>query len=266
MPANHAFQLQDGDIDLLHYIFQLRLATIDHLSALSGRSMRALWGRLLKLRQRRYLSSATRFMQKRVYGLGTSGVEALVEAGYAPTELVAKRLRHRELSEIGIRHSLFIADIHTRILLLTRTGPVSLSQWTEGQTLWDTVSARDGAALPIRPDAYFTLKHANLPEPKRLLHVFLEADRSTMAHTKMAAKINGYLAYHSSRGYVKKYPDMQTFRVATVTQTESRSYELIRDLHPLIPRPAQAAYPFIPFDDLVLSSLAPQFSSDTPPA
>src|SRR6202167_1069684 len=111
MPAKNGFELQDRDIELLHSVHQLRIATIDHLSALSGRSVRALWGRLLKLKERRYLASIARFMQKQVYAIGSEGVPVLIEQGYAPAGLRERRLRHHELSEIGIRHSLFIADI-----------------------------------------------------------------------------------------------------------------------------------------------------------
>jgi hypothetical protein len=144
------------------------------------------------------------------------------------------------------------------MLLHTRSGPVNLSHWIEGSSLWDTVPVRDGEpAIPIRPDAYFILKQVKLPEAKNTFHVFLEADRSTMAHSRMAAKLTGYLAYHERRRHTKKYPGMHSFVVATVTQTRSRADELRRDLHPLIPRGARDAYPFIPFEDLTLTSLVP---------
>jgi hypothetical protein len=259
MPAKKGFELQDRDIELLHYVFLLRIATIDHLAALSGRSVRTLWGRLHKLKERRYLSSVARFMQKKVYALGSLGVSAVIEHGYAPADLAEKRLRHNELTDIGIRHSLFIADIHTRMLLLTRSGPTTLSQWVEGQQLWDTVPGPEGeSAIPVRPDGYFVIANSDLPPGKSTVHVFLEADRSTMAHTRMAAKIAGYLAYHGLRRHTKKYPDMQSFIVATVMQTRSRADELRRDLHPLIPRAAQVAYPFIAFEDLALERIAPE--------
>jgi hypothetical protein len=257
-----SFELQDRDIDLLNYAYQLRIATIDHLALLSGRSVRALWGRLHKLKERRYLASVTRFMQKHVYAIGSLGVPVLIEHGYAPADLTEKRLRHNERSEIGIRHSLFLADIHTRILLLTRYGPTRLSKWVEGQALWDTVPCSDRQpVIPIRPDGYFVLKKPDVPEGKNLVHVFVEADRSTMAHTRMAAKITAYVAYYERRGHAKKYPGMHSFVVATVTQTKSRAEELRRDLQCLIPRAARAAYPFIGFEDLTLTSLMPTDSS-----
>jgi hypothetical protein len=255
MPSKNGFQLQESDIDLLNYVFQLRIATVDHVSQLCGRSVRALWGRLNKLNKRRYLASVARFMQKNVYAIGPLGVTALIEHGYASADVKEKRLRHNELTEIGIRHSLFVADIHTRMLLHTRGRPINLAQWIEGQSLWDTVP---DLAIPIRPDAYFVLQNSGLPQAKNTFHIFLEADRSTMAHTRMVAKVEGYLAYYGRRQYMKKYPGMTSFIVATVTQSRSRAEELRKDLHPLIPRAAREAYPFIPFEDLTLASLAPQ--------
>jgi hypothetical protein len=266
MPAKNGFELQEGDTELLHAVYQLRIATIDHLAALSGRSVRALWGRLLKLKERRYLASVARFMQKQVYAIGSKGVPVLMLHGYAPRNFAERRLRHNELTEIGIRHSLFVADIHTRILLLTRSSPVTLAHWQEGSALWDSVVPhRDDPALPVRPDAYFILKQAARPEGKNSFHVFLEADRSTMSHERMATKIAGYLAYYEQQGYRQKYPGMRSFVVATVTQTRERAEELRKDLHPLIPHAASRdAYLFISFEDLTFASLLPKAAGSSP--
>jgi len=260
MPAKDGFELQNADIELLHAVYQLRIATIDHMAALSGRSVRALWGRLLKLKTRRYLASVARFMQKQVYAIGSKGVTVLVEHGYAQLDFAERRLRHHELTEFGIRHSLFIADIHTRLLLATHTGPISLVYWQEGSALWDTVVPRRGdPATAIRPDAYFILKQTDRPEGKNKFHFFLEADRSTMSHERMATKIAGYLAYHEQQGYRQQYPGMRSFIVATVTQTRQRAEELRKSLHPLIPHAASRdAYLFIPFEGLMLQSLLPK--------
>jgi len=256
MPAKDGFALQDSDIELLHFVFRLRLATIDHLATLSGRSIRALWGRLLKLRQRRYLSSATRITQKHVYAIGSEAVPVLIEQGYAPRDLADKRIRFNELKEIGIRHALFIADIHARMILLTRNGPIVLEHWQEGSALWDTVAGPLGDVIPVRPDAYFTLRHTERPEGKNRRHFFAEADRSTMAHSRMAQKFAGYLAYYEQGLHVRKYPGMQAFTVATITQTRARADALRKDLHPLIPHVAwRDAYLFIPFEDLTLDAV-----------
>ena len=184
----------------------------------------------------------------------------MVEHGYAPREFADKRLRHHELTDIGIRHSLVLADIHARLLLLTRVGAVKLTQWVEGPSLWDSVIPGDGESpIPVRPDAYFVLTHLDRPEGKNKFHFFLEADRSTMAHTRMAAKIAAYLAYYEQGLYKRKYPGMPGFLATTVTETRSRAEELRKDLYPLIPHPAwRNAYLFIPFEDLTLSALLPR--------
>jgi hypothetical protein len=264
MPAKNGFQLQDGDSELIHYVFQLRIATVDHLSSLSGRSVRALWNRLLKLKNRRYLAAVARFMQKQVYAIGSQGVGVLIEHGYAPVDLKDARLRHRELTEFGIRHSLFIADIHARLMLLKRSGPIRLARWREGPALWDTVTTPSaGAAIPIRPDAYFILKPAGLPEGKNMFHFFLEADRSTMSHSRMAQKIPGYLAYYEQGRHTKQHPGMKAFVVATVTETRRRAEELRNDLYSLIPRGSRHAYHFIALEDLMLAALPPKAAART---
>jgi len=260
MPAKNGFQLNDRDLELLNYVFQLRIAHIGHLATLSGRSEIALWRRLRKLRKRRYLASVGRFMQKHVYGIGSEAKAVLIEHGYAEEDLREKRLRHNELTEIGIRHSLFVADIHAHLLMLTRTGPLKIIKWREGQALFDSVSIRKGEpTVPVRPDAYFVLQHAGWPGGKDGIHFFLEADRSTMNHSRMAGKIAAYLAYYEQGRHAKKYPGMQTFLVATVTQTRSRADELRNDLHALIPHSAwRQAYPFIAFEDLAIETLLPK--------
>jgi hypothetical protein len=184
--------------------------------------------------------------------------------GYAPEDLKEKRIRHRELTEIGIRHSLFIADIHARLLLLTKAGPITLPHWEEGRTLWDIIPGRGtDDAIPIRPDAYFILKHTGRPEGKNIFHVFLEADRSTMSHERMAGKITAYVRYHEQRLHARKYPGMHSFIVATVTGTRARAEQLRKDLHPLIPRSASRdAYLFIPSEQLTLAALLPKAATE----
>ena len=81
-------------------------------------------------------------MQKQVYAIGSEAKPLLVEHGYAPSDFAERRLRHNELTEIGIRHSLFVTDIHARMMLLTRSGPITLAHWQEGSMLWDTVVPR----------------------------------------------------------------------------------------------------------------------------
>jgi hypothetical protein len=261
MPAKDGFQLTDDDLQILRWVFDLRLAHIGHLAAVTGRSEKALSRRLLKLQERRYLACLTRRPQKHVYAIGAEAVPALIEHGHAPAEIAGRRLRHRELTEISIRHSLFVVDVHVKLIALTRAGPVTLVNWQEGPRLWDSVAVRDDqgreVALPVRPDAWFTLQHADRPEGRNRLHVFLEADRSTMSHARMAQKITGYVNWFQQGKHARKYPGMRSFQVATVTEGRSRAAALRTDLGRLISAGTRRAYPFVALEDLTLEVLLP---------
>jgi hypothetical protein len=66
------------------------------------------------------------------------------------------------------------------------------------------------------------------------------------------------LCYHERRLHARKYPDMHSFLVATVTATRARADALRKDLLPLIPRAAaREAYLFIPSISL-LATLLPK--------
>jgi Replication-relaxation len=213
MQVTNGFQLLDGDLALLQHAHVLRLATIEDLVSHSGRPYKQTQKRLSKLEERRYLTCLTRRPQKHVYTIGRNGVPVLIEQGYAPHELALKRLRSNELKELGIKHAMFIADIHVKLLQLVNQRSLSITNWVEGRTLWDTVTTSANVVIPIRPDAWFTI---GSKEGKA--HFFLEADRGSMAHSRMHEKISGYAAYFQQQRHVKKYEGMKTFRVATITE------------------------------------------------
>ncbi len=106
MQELNGFQLVPTDLALVKHAYELRLATIDHLACLSGRSYKQTQKRLVKLEERRYLTCLTRRPQKHVYTIGREGVPLLIEQGFAPRELAATRLRQHELKEFGLRHAL----------------------------------------------------------------------------------------------------------------------------------------------------------------
>jgi hypothetical protein len=262
MPAEQGFQLTTDDIELLHRVYDLRVAHIDHLSALTARSQKALSRRLLKLTERRFLACIERRPQKHLYAIGPAGVPVLIENGYARRDLAAKRLRHGELKEIFLRHLLFVVDIHVKLLCLTQQGPIKLTNWQEGPVLFDEVTIQNpdgrGVTIPIRPDASFTLLDTRRPSGKDRFHFFLEADRSTMSHARMTQKITGYLNYFQQGLYRRKYPGMKTFGVATITETHARAASLSADLAPILPSASRRAYHFTAFEDVFLASLIPQ--------
>lgn len=257
MATGNGFKLIDTDVELLHYALQLRVTTLELLAALAGRSYKNTHKRIQKLAERKYLTCLTKRPEKHLYAIGPESIPVLIDRGYAKNDLADKRLRHYELKELGLRHFLHVAAIHTRMILLTRAGPIGLAHWQEGPMLWDRAIV-DGREQPVRPDALITLQDTSRPEGKNRMHFFLEADRGTMSHKRMEQKIRAYLAYHQQQRYAMKHPTMGTFWVATITETRRRAKELQQDLHELLPTmKSRRAYLFVPLEDLTLDALLP---------
>jgi hypothetical protein len=256
MPATSKFQLVPSDLALLGYTHELRLATIEQVAALCGRSYKRTQERLAKLEERGYLARLTRRPLRHIYGVGPEGVSLLIEHGYAPKELALKRLRYTELKELGIRHAVFVADVHVKVIQLVRARSFQLAKWVEGPSLWDSVTTSNNVQIPIRPDALFTIARPAGEEGRA--HFFLEADRGTMAHSRMREKITGYAAYFHQQRHMKKFEGMKRFRVATITETRGRAQGLLNEFRSMMRPEWLAAYPVLAFEDLTLEALMPE--------
>lgn len=255
MPNTGALQFTEGDAEIVHYVYQLRVATLDHIAALTNRSLKTLERRVPKLRDERYLLRLKPRPHKGLYIVGPKGVKVLVRGGYAPQELADKRRREPEWKDLTIPHALFVASIHTRFLLLSRRGPMKLAEWQHDRPeLWDTVQTRSAGKLSVRPDAYFVLQHTGRPAEKNKLHFFLEADVGTMSHKRIETKIAAYASYHEQQLHVQKY-GINYFQVAIVTQTTARAENLKAELYPAMSAGQRRAYHIIPFDELTLGAL-----------
>ena len=123
------FQFTERDAEIVHYVYQLRVATLDHLAALTNRSYKTLERRVPKLRDERYLRRLKPRPHKGLYVIGSEGVSVLIEGGYAPEELADKRRRENEWKDLTIPHALLVAGIHTKLVLLSRQSPIKLAQW-----------------------------------------------------------------------------------------------------------------------------------------
>jgi hypothetical protein len=101
---NTGFQFNERDADIVHYVYQLQVATLDHLAALTNRSQKTLERRVPKLRDERYLRRLRPRPHKGLYVIGPRAVPILIENGYAPEDLRDKRLRENEWKDLTIPH------------------------------------------------------------------------------------------------------------------------------------------------------------------
>jgi hypothetical protein len=256
MPSTSGFQFTERDAEIVNYVYQLRVATLDHLSALTNRSYKTLERRVPKLRDERYLRCLKPRPHKGLYVIGSEGIPILIEGGHASDELAERRRRENEWSDLTIPHALLVSSIHTKLLLLSRLNPIKLVLWQhEHASLQDTVQTASDGKLPIRPDAYFVLHHTGRPAGRNKEHFFLEADTGTMSHTRIALKIKAYAAYHQQQRHIAKF-GMNYFQVAIITNTRARAENLKVELHRGMSAAQQRAYHFIALEDLTIEALA----------
>jgi len=232
------FQLAAGDIEILSLLYEYRFLHIGHLIALTGRRHQMIHRRLLKLVERRFIARITPPAHKHIYTLGRTAASVLVEQGIAPLEFIDARLRHHELKELFLKHTLMIVDLHVGLARATRDSHARLVAWMQGQDLYDRVTFREEAKnvrLPVRPDAFFTLEDATRDPGKNRLHFMLEADRSTTTHERFLKKIKAYWHYFNQELHTKKY-SIKSFRVVTVALTMERALNLRQAAEHILPQ------------------------------
>lgn len=257
------FALVSGDLEILKLLYEYRLLRREHLSALTQRPAKRLHRRLFKLVQNGYLTTIRLPQQKHIYGLGRAALPALVEQGTADPEILTQRLRIHELKELFLKHEMMIVDIHVMLALAGRAGDLQLCAWREGRELYDSVAVTDHDGihkLPIRPDAFFSIEDSRRPAGENRAHRFLEADRSSVTHTRFSDKLRAYWHYLVAGLHVKKF-GIKNFRVITVTLTPERAKNLCALAASMLPERARKYYLFASIKNFSLENPGSIFGS-----
>lgn len=238
--------LVNGDLEIFRLVYEFRFLRREQICALSGRPPKRLHRRLLKLVQHRYLMTIRLPQQKHIYGIGKAAFPILVEQGLGPEELLAFRIRTRELKPLFLNHEMMIVDIHVALSKAMEGNALNLIGWKEGRELFDTVTVpgENGVEqLPVRPDAFFSIRDSRRPEGANCAYFFLEADRSTETHSRFKDKIRAYLHYIAQGLHNKKF-NIKSFRVVTLTLTEARAFNLTELAASILPEWARKYFLF----------------------
>src|SRR5687767_3183581 len=154
MLSQSGFQLTPGDVQILTFLYEYRFLHIGHLIDLTQRRHQMIHRRLLKLIERHFIARITPPSHKHIYTLGRAASVLLVEQGLATKEFIDARLRHHELKELFLKHTLMVVDLHVAHERATREHHIKLVAWKQGQELFDRVTSREPAItsrLPVRP-------------------------------------------------------------------------------------------------------------------
>ncbi len=258
MASSEKYKITNKDIEIIKLVYQFRLVTVYHLVALTGRIRQKLNTSLAKLSKHGYLYRRCFDFKPYLYTINKKALPILIEQGIDPRELPDNlRIRTHELTELFLKHTLMVVDIHIALARATTNHHIKLTNWQEhGKKLYDSVTFREDGEerkLPVRPDAFFTLEDATSPSNLNQTHIFLEADRSTTNNKKYQNKLKAYQHYYQQGLHTKKH-NINSFRVLTITLTKKRAETLCKSAQETLPKDIRKFYYFAPMDTISTSN------------
>ena len=238
-------RVQDRDIDLIKYVHQHRFLTTQHLvlllfgvACLASKEkyhscLKVVQRRLNKLWHNRYLARKRMPVMigqgsgQAVYMLNTNGADLLSsQTSEDPQEIIWTQ-KQNEAGEHYIQHALMCSD-HLVVLQTAckhpNYGQIEYLDHGHGKSLHHSFTVEDAQGqdlkLHVRPDWFFVLKDHRFDNTPSI-YCFLEADRSTMDHKRMASKFMGYAFYRRYQMH-KRLLNIPEFRVLTITRSDHR--------------------------------------------
>ncbi len=224
--------LQPRDIAILKAIYEHRFLTRGLILPLFGAEASVedtnLDRRLRKLAAAHYVRRLARENRRTeyVYALTAAGAEIL-EKHQLRLPFADWSEKNRAVKALFIDHTLMVARWYVSVLVGLRELPaVSLAYYEResrprGQfALVRHWQGKGGTMRKVNPDAVLMLDGIH-PGAH-----FLEADQSTMAHTRMAEKFEDYAAMYRE----KRHPDLfgvQSFRVCVIAKSDERATNLV---------------------------------------
>lgn len=258
--ANHKFQLQGRDIEIIKQVYKHRLLTSGHIKELVGGSGQGILRRLQALYHNQYLDRPREQIkyyragsQPMIYGLGNKGAKLLTSDFNVPRSKVDWTSKNRELKITFLEHTLMVSDFMVCLELACRqAGNIKIVGSEEiiarspaknymavnpykikiNKTVdVNGESRRIGAVIP---DKLFGLHFSDDPEGKNRAYFFLEADRGTMPiirrnfnRTSFFKKIVGY--YHAwHEDIFKETFGFKNARVLTITTSDQRIKDMVK--------------------------------------
>lgn len=184
-----------------------------------------------------------------IYAVGQSGAQLLRDR---QLRLFSDKIdwdeKNRRLAEANIAHALMVA----RFRVALETAVRSLSRLTiemfqrEGKDLKTEWRVGHDQTVYVYPDAFFIIRDSERPTDKNRMAFCIEADQSTMKHTRMVEKYERYADLARRPELLIKRFGGPSFRVLTITKTPDRAKNLLTTIRNLrgVPEPVQKRFFF----------------------
>jgi hypothetical protein len=229
-----SFVLQDRDSDIIRLVADHRIISSEEVQWLIPGSRQSILRRLQKLYHGGFLDRP-RYQKlepnrKMVYALGQRGAALLAQASGAGASATRDLGEQNRQLKIGfLEHSLMVSRFRTALEVACRNrGDVVIESWRQDDELRDRVAVEHAdrvERIPVCPDAMFILRLVNEPEGRNRIHVFLEADRSTMPLKRFLTKMRGYWHYRQTGRQSERF-GINNFLVLTVAPSVERAENL----------------------------------------
>ncbi len=204
--------IQDRDLLVLRGLFESRVMTLAHISALyfEGRTEAAKkrvqklqTAGLIRERPRRVYEPAVLFLTRKAFALLSERGQL---ADYPPVGLKALEKRS-QVSDLTLRHELEVMDIKAAIITAVNKLPnfrvAEFSTWPllyQFQALRPAQNGYGQTEVLVKPDAFIRI-HEEDAEGVSEHAYFLEVDRSTETQETLALRAACYADYYRSGGY-----------------------------------------------------------------
>lgn len=186
-------------LDVVHTIYDYRFLTLRQFRRLRPQLRPAELSRLVRTRHLATIRRPTigSRASEAVYALDRRGADLLTEALDVDRAQLRWRAQRNLIGLLFLDHRLAVNDVRIALTVAAERGRGELLHWYNEPAIEEDVQdpIDPFGRLAFRPDAYMRL----LLPTGRVLHAFVEVDRSSEAYAKIAGKVRRYLAYKDSR-------------------------------------------------------------------
>lgn len=201
-PKKGSISLQDRDLVLLQGLFESRIMSSAHVSALyfDGRA-EAAKKRVQKLKAAGLIAERPRkAFEPAIIFLTLAGLEPLRQRGilakYPAFDLPALERRAR-VSPLTLRHELDVMDVKASVSsAVQKSQAFTLAEFTT----WPLLNEFEVDGQVVRPDGFMRIHEKEADGGLSEHAFFLEVDRSTETQGTLVQKADCYLDYYKSGG------------------------------------------------------------------
>lgn len=125
-----------------------------------------------------------------VYRLGLAGQRLALHYGWLPER---RRRRSRVPGTLFLNHALEVAELHTRLIEVDRTGRLELLELSAEPACWRSYGGVGAQRSVLKPDSFLRLGVGNYE-----LVFFIEVDRGSEGSRALMRQLRAYVAYYDS--------------------------------------------------------------------